>query len=68
MRETARNRADPRLARVRFASAKDACHPTFHPRWVMEFSDQNCEKKFQSVCPALGANWWPALYSHSITG
>ena len=29
---------------------------------------QNCEKKFQSVAPALGANWWPALYSHSITG
>ena len=29
---------------------------------------QNCEKKFQSVGPALGANWWPALYSHSTTG
>lgn len=29
---------------------------------------QNCEKKLQRAAPALGANWWPALYSQEITG
>jgi hypothetical protein len=38
-----------------------------NPAGFNPFGAQNCARKFQ-IGPGFGACWWPALYSHEMTG